>query len=148
MKKILVLLLIFNINDNIAQNTVGVDSLKQIVLEHIVSESRTLIRSEDYGSAYEIRELLTYEPIQETDRKGIYYFGICGDDVPRWILLYDPWGYRILSYVFSYANLGDLLDFFERNQYSAEDAIVYLKAIYNHYRFEDSWGEEIIKHSV
>ena len=145
MKKLMIILL-FCFNQGMAQNAVSVDSLKQIVIQHISLDSATKksISSADYGDAYTILELLTFKPIQETDQRGIYCFGLCGDDVPCWLLLYDPRGCKIMPYAFDYSCLGDLLDFFEYNQYSNEDIIKYLKAIYKFYRIEDSWGEKEI----
>ena len=132
-----------------AQNTISIDSLKQIVIRQISLDTpvKNQISNEDCGNIYEIQELLTSKPIQETDRRGIYYFGLRGDDVPSWLLLYDPWGYKIMPYVFNHSSLGYLLDFFERNQYSAEEVFTYFKAIYEYYKIEDSWGEkEIVKY--
>jgi len=144
MKKLI--LLLFCVNNSIAQNVVSIDSLKKVVIQEISKDTAigNSISSKDYGSIYEIRELLTSKSLHETDRKGIFYFGLCGDDVPCRILLYDPWGYKIMPYVFNYSSLGDLLDFFERNQYSAVDILAYLKAIYEYYKIEDSWGEKVI----
>lgn len=132
-----------------AQNVISIDSLKQIVIQQISLDTavKNQISKEDCGNIYEIQELLTSKPIQETDRRGIYYFGLRGDDVPSKLLLYDPWGYKIMPYIFNYSGLGYLLDFFERNQYSAEEVFTYLKAIYEYYKIEDSWGEkEIVKY--
>lgn len=145
MKKLMIILL-FCFNQGMAQNAVSVDSLKQIVIQYISLDSATKksISSADYGDAYTILELLTFKPIQETDQRGIYCFGLCGDDVPRWLLLYDSRGCKIMPYAFDYSSLGNLLDFFEYNQYPNEDIIKYLKAIYKFYRIEDSWGEKEI----
>lgn len=132
-----------------AQNAVSIDSLKQVVIQQISLDTaiKNPLSNEDCGNVFEIQELLTSTPIQETDRRGIYYFGLRGDDVPSRLLLYDRWGYKIMPYVFNYSSLGYLLDFFKRNQYSDKDVFTYLKAIYEYYKIEDSWGEkEIVKY--
>lgn len=123
----------------------SVDSIIIVVANHIAKIDMDIepITPEDFESRFYISDIINKQSVAKS-YMGIYEFGIHGDDLPRWILLYDKNGYMILRGVFTYKSLGVVLDFLSQNKYSPEQSMKYIEALYRFYKNDDMVWEETI----
>ena len=102
------------------------------------------VSEKKYLQSFYINDILNNQPISESESYGIYVFGRVGDDIVSvGTLLYDSTGYEFLPRIFNYESLGFLLNFFERNNLSAEESIKYLNSIYRFEKEENNIGFQL-----
>lgn len=151
MKNVFLLFLIFVIQ-NCGAQCISRDSLIRIVARVITQQEcrkipttrKDCVLEKDYLQSFYINDILNNQPISESESYGIYVFGRFGDDIVSvGTLLYDCTGYEFLPRIFNYESLGLLLNFFGRNNLSAEESIKYLTAIYRFEKEENNIGFQL-----
>lgn len=133
MKSVLFLFLLFcNLlvgSDLCMAQRIRADSVLSIVVAQINKSEGRSYRTCDYGSYFYVEDVATKAPV-EKQSYGIYEFGLFGDDLSRWIMWYDPSGYKIFNHGLDMEMLGEMFEFFERNNCSELQSFYYIKGLY------------------
>lgn len=111
---------------------IDADSIIRVVTQKIVDwrlRPDDKYTVQDYELNFFIRDIATNTPLKENGY-GIYLFGLFGDDLDRWLLLYDSTGYKIYCKKLDTDMLGEILAYLERNKISPEKSFQYFKGLY------------------
>lgn len=126
---------------------IDADSVIRAVVQEIQnsrpSSQDEIYTFQDYELNFFLRDIATNIPLKENGY-GIYLFGLFGDDLERFLLLYDSEGYKIYAQRLNTDMLGEILAYLERNKFSPEKSFRYIKGLYNAQLEIESVGEPLI----
>lgn len=140
-------ILVFLDIGNLRAQTYSQDSIINVVITRINdiwSKSFGNISRQDLGDSFYINDIATNKSIIDKGF-GIYAFGLCGDDLGGWIMLYDATGFKIFEERLNTNMLGEILEYLNRNNISEKQSFQYIKGLYLYSSFIENVGETEIQ---
>lgn len=109
----------------------NVGNIMNAVIERInqYESHSNRVSLQDYGECFDVKDIATHKHIADQGY-GIYVFGVFGDDVPSWIMLYDATGYKIYDGSVNTEMLRGVLQYCERQKLSDCQSMKYIKGLY------------------
>lgn len=123
---------------------VSLDSLEKVVIQHIADKQHFEPEGWKLEEDFYIEDISTRQSITK-QKYGIFEFGLYGYDVFRWIMWYDPSGYKIFTTPLDTAVLGEVIAYLERNHYSAAASYYYMVGLYRSFLCIENIGEPVIQ---